>query len=411
MVPLRLDSEAVESGEPLRLRTAIESKGKAFRDRRSHGCQVSLQMKGSLMERLLVPYKLVLEDGTIFPGISFASPRSVTGEVVFNTGMTGYVETLSDPSYKGQILVLTYPLMGNYGIPPLKAENGLALRFESSEAKILGLVVNRYEEKFSHHEAVRSLGQWLNQCQVPAIFGVDTRRLTKRLREQGTMRGKLCPMEDNDSLGQDCHDLAAVVPLVSTPTIEKHSGNGKSGKKVLVVDCGVKHSIVRSLLVRGVEVIRVPFDHDFAEDDRGSDGFLISNGPGDPTNLPITIANIRKAMKKNKPIFGICLGHQLLTLAAGGATYKLRYGHRSQNQPVQSLIDSRSFVTSQNHGYAVDRERIPSGFEEWFVNVNDGTNEGIRHRTEPWRSVQFHPEACPGPVESQVLFDEFVEML
>lgn len=363
------------------------------------------------MDTRKIPYKLVLEDGTVYRGFSFGARGSVTGEVVFNTGMTGYVETLTDPSYKGQILVLTYPLIGNYGVPREVLDTGLLHPYESPAVNILGLVVSRYEDMFSHHAAVKSLGHWLGETRVPAISGIDTRGLTKKLRERGTMRGKLCPACENDELRSDTHDLHTLVPLVSLPEINHFAASGKTGKKVMIVDCGAKHNILRSLLRRGVGVVRVPYDHDFAAEDLGAHGILISNGPGDPRDLQVTIAHLQRAMKKGKPIFGICLGHQLLALAAGGKTYKLRYGHRSQNQPVRSLFSSQCFITSQNHGYAVDRGSIPEGFAEWFVNVNDGTNEGIRHKAEPWLSVQFHPEAFPGPVEAGVLFDEFISLL
>ncbi len=358
-----------------------------------------------------IPYKLVLEDGTVYRGFSFGAPRAVTGEVVFNTGMTGYVESLTDPSYKGQILVLTYPLIGNYGVPREVLDTGLLHPYESPDMNVLGLVVSRYEDMFSHHAAVKSLGDWLLAAGVPGISGIDTRGLTKKLREHGTMRGKVCPDSEDNGLSGDTHELQGLVPLVSFPEIYYFSGSGKTGKKVMIVDCGAKHNILRSLLTRGVDVVRVPYNHDFVEEDLGTHGILVSNGPGDPRNLPVTIAHLREAMKKGKPIFGICLGHQLLALAAGGKTYKLRYGHRSQNQPVRNLSTAQCFITSQNHGFAVDRGAMPAGFSEWFVNVNDGTNEGIRHAKKPWLSVQFHPEAFPGPVEAGVLFDEFISLL
>ncbi len=325
--------------------------------------------------------------------------------------MTGYVESLTDPSYKGQILVLTYPLIGNYGVPRQVLDTGLLHPYESPNLHVLGLVVSRYEDSFSHHAAVRSLGGWLHDAGVPGISGIDTRGLTQKLREHGTMRGKLCPAGDDDVLAGDSHEPRALVPLVSWPEINHFRGSGQTGKKVMIVDCGAKHNILRSLLTRGVDVVRVPFDHDFAAADLGCHGLLVSNGPGDPEHLTVTIAHLRRALETGKPVFGICLGHQLLALAAGGKTYKMPFGHRSQNQPVHCLDSPQCFITSQNHGYAVDRQALPAGFREWFINVNDGSNEGIRHAQQPWLSVQFHPEAFPGPVEAGILFDEFIALL
>ncbi len=358
------------------------------------------------------PCQLVLEDGTVYRGFSFGARRRVSGEVVFNTGMTGYVESLTDPSYKGQILVLTYPLIGNYGVPRQVLQTGLLHPYESPEMNILGLVVCNYQDMFSHHAAVKSLGHWLRESRVPAVCGIDTRSLTRKLRESGTMAGTLQPGPGPAEHGPASLDMKKLVSLVAAPGVDRFPPCGQPrGKSVLLVDCGAKHNIIRSLLSRGIEVIRVPYDHDFAAEDFGAAGLLLSNGPGDPRDLPGTAACLERYLKKNKPVFGICLGHQLLALAAGGGVFKLPYGHRSQNQPVRSLDRRQCFITSQNHGYAVDRDRIPPGFSEWFINVNDESNEGLRHRAKPWLSVQFHPEAYPGPQESGVLFDEFVSML
>jgi len=358
------------------------------------------------------PCQLVLEDGTVYRGFSFGARRPVSGEVVFNTGMTGYVESLTDPSYKGQILVLTYPLIGNYGVPREVLQTGLLHPYESPEMNVLGLVVSSYQDMFSHHAATKSLGHWLRESRVPAICGIDTRSLTRKLRECGTMRGTLCPGDGRAELGPDSLDMKKLVSLVSNPGIDRFPAWGrKKGKTVLLVDCGAKHNIIRSLLRRGVDIIRVPYNHDFSVEDFGADGILLSNGPGDPRHLPQTVACLKEFMKNAKPLFGICLGHQLLALAGGGDVYKLPYGHRSQNQPVRSLDGRQCFITSQNHAYAVDRNLIPAGFNEWFINVNDESNEGLRHESKPWLGVQFHPEAYPGPLESGVLFDEFLSML
>jgi len=338
--------------------------------------------------------KLYLEDGTIVGGESFGANRAVSGEVVFNTGMVGYPEAFTDPSYAGQILVCTYPLIGNYGVPDKKF-------FESEKLQIAGLVVSEYSEKYSHHSAKQSLAAWLKKSGVPAMTGVDTRALTKRLREHGVLLGEL--VYSGKSKGFVDPNKENLVAHVSPKKKTVYRG-GKP--RIVAVDCGMKENIVRSLVARGATVIRVPWNYDFSREKY--DGLLISNGPGDPTMCAKTIAHIRNAMKKNKPILGICLGNQLLALAAGAKTYKLKYGHRAQNQPCIETDTKRCYITSQNHGYAVDKESLSSEWEEWFVNANDGSNEGIRHKTKPWRSVQFHPEASPGPTDTSWIFDKFL---
>lgn len=341
--------------------------------------------------------KLYLKDGTIVEGNSFGANRSVAGEVVFNTGMVGYPEAFTDPSYAGQILVLTYPLIGNYGVPDKKF-------FESRKIQISGLVVSEYSEKYSHSTAKKSLGAWLKESGVPAMTGVDTRALTKRLREHGVILGEL--VNSGKPKGFSDPNTENLVERVS-PKRKKVYRGGRI--KIIAVDCGMKENIVRSLVARGVTVIRVPWDYDFNKEKYH--GLILSNGPGDPMMAGKTIEHIRAAMKKNKPILGVCLGNQLLALAAGAKTYKLKYGHRSQNQPSTDLTTGRCYITSQNHGYAVDGTSLPAGWEEWFVNANDGSNEGLRHKTKPWRSVQFHPEASPGPTDTAWIFDEFVSSL
>ena len=339
--------------------------------------------------------KLYLKDGTVIEGQSFGAKRSATGEVVFNTGMVGYPEALTDPSYAGQILVLTYPLVGNYGVPD-------KTKFESERIQIAGLVVSEYSENYSHSTAKKSLAAWLKESGVPAMTGVDTRALTKKLREHGIMLGYM-------GLRKPYFSDTNEENLVAKVSVKKKKRYGNGPVKIIAVDCGMKENIVRSLVLRGVTVIRVPWDYDFTKDTY--DGLLLSNGPGDPTMCEETIAHIRKAMEKNKPILGVCLGNQLLALAAGASTYKLKYGHRSQNQPCSDTGTERCYITSQNHGFAVDGKTLPGGWEEWFVNANDGSNEGIRHKSKPWRSVQFHPEASPGPTDTAWIFDEFIASL
>jgi len=348
--------------------------------------------------------RLELEDGSVFHGFSFGAQQSVSGEVVFNTGMVGYPESLTDPSYFGQILVLTYPLIGNYGVPGSKIINDLNEWFESSQLQILGLVVSEYSFDYNHWSAQKSLADWLIEHEVPALFGIDTRMLTKRLRDEGTMLGRILFRTD-EKIFYDPNKINLVEKVSIEEPIEYESGN----KKVILIDCGCKDSIVRSLLKRNLKIKRVSWKYDFT--DEKYDGILISNGPGDPKMCDETVKIVRKVMDKAIPIFGICMGNQILSLAAGADTYKLKFGHRSQNQPCVEIGTKRCYITSQNHGYAVDGRSLPEGWEPWFTNANDGTNEGIRHISKPFMSVQFHPEAAPGPVDTEILFDDFLRMI
>jgi carbamoyl-phosphate synthase small subunit len=356
--------------------------------------------------------KLLLDDGTVFEGLGFGAERPVCGEVVFNTGMTGYVETFTDPSYAGQILVVTYPLVGNYGVPAPRSKGTLARPYESDRIQLQGLIVQHCMNGYSHHAATRSLHEWLAEQDVPAISGVDTRTLTRRLRERGTMQGWLLPggmpleVAKAQATAVDMRNevFRRVAP---TETITYGSGD----LTVLLVDAGAKDNLVRSLLERGVRVVRAPWHANLAPLARQSDGVLIGNGPGDPKDLGSLVEQVRGLLTDtSRPVFGVCLGNQILALAAGADTYKLPYGHRGVNQPVQDLLTRRCYITSQNHGYAVRDESLPPDWEPWFVNTNDGTNEGIRSRLKPFLSVQFHPEAHPGPTDTVFLFDDFLRL-
>jgi carbamoyl-phosphate synthase small subunit len=354
---------------------------------------------------------LELGDGTRFAGTAFGSLRGAEGEVVFNTGMVGYVESLTDPSYRGQILALTYPLIGNYGVPAFEPGSE---RFESDAIQVRALVVADGSEAYGHWEARGSLGSWLRDQGIVGLTGVDTRELTRTLRSRGTMLGRIVLARD-DATPEPAFDVrdpnaTDLVGEVAGDRLETLPAPGDaSGPHVVVVDCGCKRSILRELRARGCRVTRVPYRHDFSALD--CDGILLSNGPGDPAVCTVTVAHVARALARRPPvpIAGICLGSQILALAAGGRTYKLPYGHRGQNQPVQQVGTARSWITSQNHGYAVDADRLPDGWEVWFTNLNDGTVEGIRHATLPFFAVQFHPEGSPGPFDSLGFFDLFVD--
>ena len=381
---------------------------------------------------------LILDDGSRFHGKSFGYEKPVAGEVVFNTAMTGYPESLTDPSYAGQLMTLTYPLVGNYGVPPFTIEpNGLATFMESERIHAEAIIVSDYSEDFSHWNAVESLADWLKREQVPGITGIDTRELTKVLREHGVMMGRIVFDDveneiDNSQLTIDNYEDVNYVDRVSCKEIIVYTGKESplhfpittstaqlncqlstvncQLKRVVLLDCGVKSNILRCLLKRDVEVIRVPWDYDYNELE--FDGLFISNGPGDPDTCDAAVQNIRRAMKNEKlPIFGICMGNQLLSKAGGAKIYKLKYGHRSHNQPVRMVGTERCFITSQNHGYAVDNTTLTEDWEPLFINMNDGSNEGIKHKRNPWFSAQFHPEAASGPTDTEFLFDEFVKLM
>lgn len=346
----------------------------------------------------MIPSYLTLENGTIFKGISPKWQQGIfSGEVVFTTGMTGYPESLSDPSYSGQILVFTYPLIGNYGVPAPK-------HWESSKIHLKGVVVSETCCNWSHHSGLHSLLEWLKMEQVPIITGIDTRKLTKMLRESGTMAGSISstPLKEPSPNIKPAHHVADA--SIAEPKIY-----GSGNKKIIAVDCGMKENIMRQLMGYSLTVLRVPYNYDFSNDD--FDGLFISNGPGDPVACNETIHHLQKAYARRKPIFGICLGTQLMALAAGARTYKLPYGHRGQNQPCLELATKKCVITSQNHGYAIVQESLPQDWQVTFKNLNDGSIEGIAHRSLPYSSVQFHPEACPGPTDTTWLFEKFIKCL
>lgn len=354
--------------------------------------------------------KLILEDGSEYIGTAFGSFCETEGEVVFNTGMVGYPESLTDPSYKNQILVTTFPLVGNYGVPKVKVgENGVIENFESDRVHIKGLIVSDYSETYNHYEADKSLSDWLVEYNIPGITGIDTRALTKRIREKGVMLGKIVKI--NSKTPKKFHDPNEDNLVAEVGVKHPVEYKSKSAKKTLMMlDCGMKENILRNLLKRNVNIIRVPWDYDFNNTDYKYDAIFLSNGPGDPSLLKPVVVKIKKAMDRGVPVVGICLGIQLLSIAAGAKTYKLKYGHRSQNQPCVDTETGRCYLTSQNHGFAVDEKTLPKGYKVWFRNANDNTVEGVKHTSKPFAAVQFHPESCPGPVDTDWLFDELLKI-
>ncbi|MGD6809709.1 MAG: glutamine-hydrolyzing carbamoyl-phosphate synthase small subunit [Candidatus Bathyarchaeia archaeon] len=363
---------------------------------------------------------LLLEDGTSFIGKGFGATGKISGEVVFSTSMVGYPESLTDPSYKGQILTLTYPMVGNYGVPSNKMNLGLPLYFESDHIQVQGLVIHELCLEPYHWASTRTLDKWLSDEGVPGIYGIDTRRLTKKLRTHGVMLGLLQVFDADEEpnlevLLKNGHNIADPnqTDLVKEVSVQKPCKYNVDGKlTVVLIDCGVKFSIIRNLLRRGINVIRVPYDTSAADMlSYHPDGVFVSNGPGDPKRNVKTIEAVRELVEK-LPVMGICLGAQILALAMGADTYKLKFGHRAQNQPALDLYSKRCYITTQNHGYAINVETLKqTPLEPWYVNPNDKTTEGIKHKTKPVFAVQWHPEASPGPYDTEMLFDKFKKSL
>ncbi|XP_051480062.1 carbamoyl-phosphate synthase [ammonia], mitochondrial isoform X1 [Apus apus] len=352
---------------------------------------------------------LVLEDGTKMKGYSFGHPSSTAGEVVFNTGLSGYTEALTDPSYKGQILTLANPIVGNGGVPDTSALDEMGLRrfLESDGIKVSGLLVLDYSNEYSHWQAARSLGEWLQEEQVPALYGIDTRMLSKVIRDKGTVLGKIefegHPMEFADPNKQN------LIAEVSTKEVKVY-GRGNP-IKVVAIDCGLKHNVIRLLVKRGAEVHLVPWDHDFTSMEY--DGLIISGGPGDPMKAQEVIQNVRKVLESNRPepLFGISMGNLITGIAAGATSYKMQMANRGQNQPVLNAVNGQAVITAQNHGYAIDSSTLLPGWKPLFVNASDQTNEGIMHETRPIFTAQFYPDANPGPRDTEFLFDSFISLI
>ena len=352
--------------------------------------------------------KLILKDGEIFEGQSFGFEQPSSGELVFSTGMVGYPESLTDPSYEGQILVSTYPIIGSYGVPE-------QMDWESDRIHVSGLIVSQYIDTPSHFESRSTLSEWLIKEKVPGLVISDTRYLTQKLRDNGAQLAKIIfDTSTSLSTGFDDPNIRNLVdevsikkPLIEEPAFAKASARQR--KTVVLIDCGAKKNISRSLLNRGVRVITVPWNFDIFSLKEKFDGVIVSNGPGDPKMCDITIETVKKIFIKKIPLLGICLGNQILALAAGGDTYKMKFGHRGQNQPCIMVGTKKCYLTTQNHGFAIGK--IPKNFKPWFINANDDTNEGIIHEKLPFMSVQFHPEANPGPTDTDWIFNKFIEYL
>ncbi|KAI9882930.1 MAG: Multifunctional pyrimidine synthesis protein CAD [Watsoniomyces obsoletus] len=356
---------------------------------------------------------LTIRDGPVFHGKSFGARANISGEAVFTTSLVGYPESLTDPSYRGQILVFTQPLIGNYGVPSsARDEYGLLKYFESPNMQAAGVVVADAAEQYSHWTAVESLGDWCAREGVPAVSGVDTRAIVTFLREQGSSLARITIGEEYDADEDEAFVDPEQINLVRRVSTKSpfHVSSPNGDLHVAVIDCGVKENILRSLVGRGASVTAFPFDYPIHKVAHHFDGIFISNGPGDPTHCQETVYHLSRVMQTSQvPIMGICLGHQLLALAAGARTIKLKYGNRAHNIPALDLTTGRCHITSQNHGYAVDASTLPEDWKEFFVNLNDSSNEGMIHKSRPIFSTQFHPEAKGGPLDSAYLFDAYLE--
>lgn len=364
--------------------------------------------------------KLILEDGSVFDGIGFGYPSEIAGEVVFNTGMVGYTETLTDPSYRGQLLCMTYPLVGNYGVPSstVKDEYGLPKFFESDRIQVKALLIHDLSDVASHWSCTKTLAQWLYEEKIPGIHGIDTRELTKKLRIHGVMMGALIVSENaidesrlKKVLGAGKYEGLNFMPEVSPNEPQEYGDKDKNC--IIVLDTGTKYSIIRNIIRTGFRVVRLPWDATYEQlMSYNPKGVVISNGPGDPKVCTSTIKTATRLIKESTPTLGICLGNQILALAAGANTYKLKFGHRGQNKPCIDKLNNQVHVTSQNHGYGIDPKTLDkTGFKVWFANADDGTVEGIVHKTKPIIAVQFHPEASPGPYDCMYVFDRFKEII
>ncbi|MDP6641240.1 MAG: glutamine-hydrolyzing carbamoyl-phosphate synthase small subunit [Nitrososphaerales archaeon] len=364
--------------------------------------------------------KLVLNDGTVLKGEGFGFSSITVGEIVFNTGMVGYTESLTDPSYRGQILCFTYPLIGNYGVPEFRRRDkyNLPVGFESESIQVSGVIVNEICEKPSHWASKITLNEWLKQSKVSGIYGIDTRELTKKIRVHGVMMSILEvskePSSDDFLIKKLENNLNYNdINFVEKVSVKEPVEYGVGDNKVVLIDCGVKLNIVRELLRRGLKVIRVPHDTSSRDIlDFQPRGVIVSNGPGNPKQCVKTVRTVNELFDESIPLLGICLGTQIIGLALGGDTYKLKYGHRGQNKPCIDLGTLRSYVTSQNHGYAINPKSLEgTGLKPWFVNADDKTIEGLKHKNGRCISVQFHPEASPGPNDTEYVFDEFLNIL
>ena len=364
--------------------------------------------------------KLIFDDGTVLEGKGFGFSGAVFGEIVFNTGMVGYPETLTDPSYSGQILTLTYPLIGNYGVPdPSEMDKyGVSKYFESEKIQIRGLVIHELSDTASHWNLSMTLDEWLYNQKIPGISGIDTRDVTKKLRNNGVMMAALVVSDEPINDDEIKKQLDSVTDYVSERFMDAVSTKekqeyGKEKKSVVVIDTGVKNAIIRNILDIGYKVIKVPWNTTTDEIlSYKPSGVIISNGPGDPQKCPETIATAKSLIEKNIPTLGICLGAQIIGLAGDAQTYKLKYGHRGQNKPCINLTNNQVYVTSQNHGYCIDPNSLgDSQFDLWFKNADDKTVEGIKHKNKKCIAVQFHPEASPGPYDCKFIFDEFKNLM